>query len=231
MKGLSTQNSLTEARPDLRDCRDFELVAWARRGDAEAFGELTRRSARMCRMAAWAIVHDPAEMDDLIQNALLKAWRNIGFYREDAKFSTWLVRIVVNECLMAVRRRRRSRILTIEAGSGHGAALEVEIADGRPGPEERMASEQVERVMHCEISRSPAMFRDALRLMIAGHAVCDVARELGISAGAAKTRLSRARQHLRQRMIRHLGRDGVQTFSSTAVTFRKSPLMRDHPTE
>ena len=83
---------------------DTELAALAAAGDARAFEAIMRRHNRLLFRTARSILKSDAETEDAVQDAYLSAWRALGTFRDDAKLSTWLVRIVLNEALKRVRR-------------------------------------------------------------------------------------------------------------------------------
>lgn len=194
------------------DLLDHELVAAAKLGDGDAFAELIRRSRSICLKAARSVLRDPDEVEDQIQNALINAWQKLGSYRQDAKFSTWLTRIVINQCLMAVRAQKRRPSVPLETQSDDGEMVRTELAAGTPDPEQALGDEQVARLLRDEVSRSPAMFRGVLHLAdYESRPIDEVAGHLGITVAATKARLHRARKHLRERMEKHLGRMGWRT--------------------
>lgn len=186
---------------------DYELVAAAKLGDGEAFAELIRRSRSMCLKAARSVLRDPDDVEDQIQNALINAWQKLGSYRQDSKFSTWLTRIVINQCLMALRAQKRRPSVPLETQSDDGETVQTDVAAGAPDPEQQLGDEQVASLLREEVSRSPAMFREVLHLAdYQSRPIDEVAGHLGITVAATKARLHRARKHLRERMEKHLGR-------------------------
>jgi RNA polymerase sigma-70 factor, ECF subfamily len=91
----------------LTDCSDQELVARARDSDElAAFEELVRRHRDTAYRVALRVCLNPADAEDIAQEALVRAWRSLGSFRSDAAFSTWLYRIVTNVALSTVARRR-----------------------------------------------------------------------------------------------------------------------------
>jgi RNA polymerase sigma-70 factor (ECF subfamily) len=188
-----------------------ELVALAKNGDRDAFAELVARRRPLCLTIARSIVGDQAEAEDHVQTAFLKAWRGIGQLGQDAAFSSWLTRIVTNECLMAVRRRVRATDVPFPEDSTAGEA-HLAVQDRRAGPEDLVASEEIRRLIDRELQRLPSIFRSVLVLAdLRGCSMDELAAQLGISTAAAKSRLTRARRELRNRMMAHTGRMGFAT--------------------
>ena len=94
-------------RAGAADIPEADLVSSAARGDPRAFERLMRRHNRTMFRTARAILRDDAEAEDALQEAYLQAHRSLGGFRADARFSTWLARIVVNQSLMRLRKTAR----------------------------------------------------------------------------------------------------------------------------
>src|SRR5437588_8553768 len=92
-----------------------QLIRRVQDGERELFYELVRPYERRVYAAAFAILRNEHDAEDAVQEAMLKAFSNIAQFRADARFSTWLIQITVNEALM---RRRRGRTVVMEAMDG-----------------------------------------------------------------------------------------------------------------
>lgn len=175
------------AHPDGLD----ELARAARRGESGAFDQLVTETAPQIYALALRLVGDEHDAGDLVQETYLRAYRSIGRFRSDAAVTTWLHRIAANCAASHLRRRRPA--LPIEAAD----ALVDDTLDADP---ERMADGAVERRrLRAALLELP----EALRAVVVLHDVYDlghdvIAAELGISRGAAKVRLHRARRRLRE---------------------------------
>ncbi len=181
---------------------DDELILICN-SDREAFGELARRHSLIAFKAAYVVLRNESDAEDQVQSALCKALEHIDGFRRDSKFSTWLVRIVVNECLMQLRRVRRISIVTLDEVEREGSHLEV--PDERRSPEAAVERLFLARVLDREIRRIPPLLRNALLLRdVQQKSMPEVARSLGITVEAAKSRLSRAREELRKRLEPHV---------------------------
>lgn len=169
---------------------DEALVREVRAGASDRFGLLVRRHWPALRRAVARVVRDRAEAEDVLQQAFLQAFAGLEGWSASAPFSTWLRRIAVNEALMRLRRsRRQARAVTQLARS------EGELRDS---PEqEAVAREEVARLT-AAFPHLPARHREILQLA-ALHELPrpELARRLGISEGAVKVRLHRAREALR----------------------------------
>lgn len=194
------QNSTTSSS-------DKDLVLVAQTGDAGAFSELVSRHRPACHRVALAILHHTEDAEDEVQNAFWKAFEQLRKFQRQAQFSTWLTRIVVNQCLMRLRKLRRERRLPVRGGEQTSWSATVM-------PDQEIAREQVASIVRYEIHRIPPLLRHVFFLRDVDHLPMDeVARQLGITETAARSRLLRARRELRLRMSRHCGRLGPATLT------------------
>lgn len=191
---------------------DEMLVKMAQAGDNAAFAELVVRHQNNCSKLAFSILRDKSDAEDEVQNACWKAYEHIGQFQQDSKFSTWLTRIVVNQCLMRLRQTRRARFFYMDdvpVGDQHAT---VELPDTTMSPEAELGQREVASMLKYEISRIPPLLRNVFVLRdVQELPMQDVAERLGISVAAAKSRLLRARLELRQRLGKHYGRLGPAT--------------------
>src|ERR1700685_638501 len=88
---------------------DLDLVHASKNGDVAAYEELVKRYDRKLLRIAQSVTHNREDSQDAVQEAFLKAFQNLGEFREESKFSTWLIRITVNQSLMKVRKQRASK--------------------------------------------------------------------------------------------------------------------------
>jgi len=194
-----------------REMVDDALVSLCQEGDQAAFDELMRRHQMSAMKVAVSIMHDRQDAEDEVQNAFWKAYEHINQFQRDAKFSTWLTRIVVNQCLMRLRQLRRARFAYIDDSEGDDVTAS-DLKDVRPSPENLLGVDEVAAVLDLEIKRTPPLLRHVFLLRdVENKPMPEVAQTLGISVAAAKSRLLRARAELRSRMQRHFGDMGAAT--------------------
>jgi RNA polymerase sigma-70 factor, ECF subfamily len=184
---------------------DAELVALARQGDQQAFGELVTRHQAAVYRAALAAVGSAAEAEDAAQEAFISAYRRLGAFRGDASFKTWLLTIAWNE---AINRRRRMRrwLFSGRAGQAGQAGEDTEswgvmLTDGRPSPEQLAIDAQLRRDIAAAIRALSPKLRDALLLAQSGaHRYDEIAAMLGTATGTVKWRVSEARRLIKMRL-------------------------------
>lgn len=163
------------------------LVERAGRGDHDAFAMLASASATRLDAAARLIVRDPELARDAVQDALIRAWRDLPGLRDPDRFDAWLHRLLVNSCLDALRRRRRRPI-------------EIEIS---PIDEPSTADTARHLADRDLVERALARLDPEHRALVVlhyylGYPLPEAATTLGISLPAAKSRLHRAMQGLRR---------------------------------
>jgi len=185
-------------------------VELAQRGENGAFGELVERHRSMAKRVARGILRDEADAEDEVQNAFYKAFANLGGFQQDAKFSTWLNRIVVNQCLMKLRKQKRAPVVHLEELTVGDEALRLELPDQRVTPEEAFGQGEVGRILEAEIGKLPPLMRDVLVMRdVSELGMGEVAGRLGITVAAAKSRLLRARLEMKARLQQRLGLAGA----------------------
>ena len=113
------------------------LVAAAKAGDIGAFEDLVKRYDRNVFRIAQHITQNREDAEDVVQDAFLKAYTNLGQFQGQSKFYTWLVRIAVNEALMRLRRRRPERMVSLDEDiKTDEDSMPREVADWSPNPEQ-----------------------------------------------------------------------------------------------
>lgn len=178
---------------------DVALVERARAGDAEAFGDLVDRHREAVFRAALAALRDPAEADDVAQDAFLLAFRKLQSFRGESSFRTWILTITWRTALR--RRRGWGRWLRRFSPHATGAAEAYAPADMRPDPE--AAAGQAELAVHVQrlLGGLPSRLRDPLLLLATGdHGYGEMSALLGVPVGTLKWRVAEARRLLKARL-------------------------------
>jgi RNA polymerase sigma-70 factor, ECF subfamily len=191
-----------------RDCdpTDAELVSLAREGNHDAFGTLIQRHYSACVNIASFILRDRAEGEDEVQKACMSAFEHLDQYHGEAEFLHWMFRIVVNQCRMRMRVRRRARFLYLDGGREHTERRPIELPSFSASPEREVIHREMHDILQIEIRRTPPLLRRVIELRdLEGLPMIEVAERLGITVPAAKSRLLRARNELRERVTRRCG--------------------------
>jgi RNA polymerase sigma-70 factor (ECF subfamily) len=191
--------------------RDAELVNLAQRGNDGAFAELFGRYRTSSLKLALSILRNHEDAEDDVQTAFWKAYTNLDRFQQDAQFTTWLNRIVINQCLMRLRSAKRRRTFSIDEATIGDRVGTLELRDARQSPEAALGQSQVEHRLRAEVERIPPILRQVLQRDLERKSAQEIATELGITVSAVKSRLLRARRELRVRMERHTGMLGLAT--------------------
>jgi RNA polymerase sigma-70 factor (ECF subfamily) len=187
---------------------EYDLVRLVQSGSNAAFEELTRRNTDVCFRVAAAILKSYEEARDEVQNAFWLAYSRIELFNFQAKFSSWLVRIVINRCYMRLRAIQRTPIFNKQAtGEDNGWHWGEGVTSDTP--EFDLAREQVRRALKRELGNIPPLLRVPIELhYLQELPLKEVARELGLTVPAAKSRLHRGHLYLRDRMLKHVTQRG-----------------------
>ena len=177
-----------------------ELLARARAGDQAAFGELCKRSEpRLLRMARH-IVRNEEDAQDAVQEALLNAFRNLSAFDERSSFFTWATRIAINSSLMQLRKRRHFFLKFTDY-----APDDLAVKDPSAGPEALLAEKDEQRLLHEAIRSLPRKLRVVVELkQFQERSIEETASVLSITCPAAKARFFRAKEMLKNRLLRDL---------------------------
>src|SRR5437660_4316627 len=172
---------------------DLDLVHASKNGDVPAFEQLVKRYDRRLLRIAQSVTHNREDSQDAVQEAFLKAFQNLNQFREDSQFSTWLIRITVNQSLMKLRKRSIGGVSLDEDFQAKEDALPLEIADWAPNPEQLYWASELRHILTrtLEEVRPPLRAVFVLRDM-EGLSIDQTAAVLGLSHAAVKARLWRA---------------------------------------
>src|SRR5947199_1254957 len=184
---------------------ELQLVQAAKRGDITAFEQLVKRYDRNVFRIAQHITQNREDAEDVVQDAFLKAYQNLGQFQGNSKFYTWLVRIAVNEALMKLRKRKSDKTVSIDEDvETDEGFVPREVTDWSPNPEQLYKQAELGDILEKTIAGLPSGFRTVFVLRdVEGLSTEETADALGLSIPAVKSRLLRARLQLRERLGRH----------------------------
>ncbi len=200
----------------LSDLDDIALVDLARRRDGMAFGLIMQRHNQRLYRVARSVLRNDAEAEDVVQEAYVSAFTHLGDFRGDARLSTWLTRITLNEALGRLRQRRPTIDLkNIDAINEQGEARVIFLPSARQDsdPEAAAARAEVRRLLERAVDELPDPFRMVFVLRdVEEVSIEETAAYLGIRPETVKTRLHRARRLLRQALDKTLSSALSDTF-------------------
>jgi len=181
---------------------DMYLVAAAKDGDQQAYTELCRRHSQVIFRTVLRITGNTADAEDALQEALLKAYIHIGGFEGRSAFSSWLTRIAINSALMLSRKKRSQPVDSFESDSDIDDFKLPEPMETSYNPEESCIQNALENELDHAIRYLSPTLRAVVQIRYREDAsISEIAKILGISESAVKSRLLRARSKLR----RHLG--------------------------
>lgn len=187
---------------------EADLVELARSRNEAAVREIVRRYNQRLFRTARSIMRNDADAEDVVQAGYVRAFTHLQSFRGEAAFSTWLTRIVLNEALGRVRRRRETTGLeAIEAAQAAGGAqiIQFPLLQDQPDPETAMSRLEVRELLENAIDTLPEGFRAVFVLRdVEGLSAEETAEQLGIKPETVNTRLFRARRQMRERLAEQL---------------------------
>jgi RNA polymerase sigma-70 factor, ECF subfamily len=209
---------------------DLDLVHATQAGDVSAFEKLVDRYDRKLLRIAEHITHNREDSQDVVQEAFLKAFQHEGDFREHSQFSTWLIRITVNQALMKLRQRRTTKEMSLDEDFlAEGDMRPREVADWAPNPEELYRASELRDIL----IKALGGLRPALRTVfvlrdIEGLSIDQTAEVLDLSPAAVKARLWRARLQLRELLSKYFSthKEPARVRSTSVSVDRGGPVFR-----
>jgi len=181
---------------------DQKLVARAQRGDKRAFELLVEKYQRKLARLLSRLIRDPAEVEDVTQEAFIKAYRALPAFRGDSAFYTWLYRIGVNTAknyLMALGRRAPTST-EVEAETAEGIEEGDQLRDINT-PESLLLSKEIGETVNATMEALPEELRTAIQLReIEGMSYEEIARVMDCPIGTVRSRIFRAREAIADRL-------------------------------
>jgi RNA polymerase sigma-70 factor, ECF subfamily len=200
---------------------ESDLVARARAGDKAAIRTIVRQNNRRLFRVARSILKDEWEAEDAVQEAYVRAFRRLEDFEGRSRLATWLTRIVVNEALMRLRRRRPeiAEMADLDtAAIGQAANIVPFPINAQPDPERAMAQSEINAMLEKAIDELPDVYRIVLVARVIEEMSIEETAELyGLKPETVKTRLHRARTLLRHDLEQKFGPLLTQTFPFAGV--------------
>lgn len=178
------------------------LIKLASSGDRQAFGEIVRLYERVVYNTVKSKVGNSEDALDVSQEIFIKLWKGIGKYRGDCRFSTWVWRISVNAALDFLRHARSTAtdpMPTYTDKEGDEVTLELADESALASPERRALQSETVTAVRSAIERLSGEQREVIMLRdIEGYSYEEISDMLGLEIGTVKSRLNRARNHLKE---------------------------------
>src|ERR1700756_1562284 len=208
MGSLPVGTSVDVTSASAAEMHEHDLIHHVQAGENQLFYELVKPYERRVYSAAFAILRREADAEDTAQEAILKAFTHIRQFRAEARFSTWLIQIAVNEALMRKRRAHPELVVSIgEQQEEGGNYTPRDFADWREIPSEVLERKEVRQKLAQAVAMLAEKYREVFILRDMQHlSIEETAQALGISRASVKTRLLRARLMLRDMLAPGLGR-------------------------
>ncbi|WP_417878820.1 RNA polymerase sigma factor [Vibrio sp.] len=209
-------NSSIQSSPILADLKDINLIKRAHSGDAAAFELIVRNHNRGLFRAARGVLNDEEQAQEAVQEAYIKAFKNLSSYEGRASLKTWLTRIVVNQAI-SIKRKQHSDVLfddnVIAFHSESEHKKTVTTMSEKLTPEAIASQQEMKCLLEAAIRRLPEGYRSVFMLRaVEGISVSDSAYCLDLTEDVIKKRLSRAKDMLRNDLVQQLENQAADTF-------------------
>jgi RNA polymerase sigma-70 factor (ECF subfamily) len=176
------------------------LIARVLAGDSGAFYELVRPHERSIYTAAYSVLGNEADAEDVSQEAVLKAYTHLARFRAEAKFKTWVIQITLNEARMKLRKDRRKLYDSLDEPTEDqdGDYIPRDFADWREIPSEALQQKELRQALSRALASLASKYREVFVLRdLQKLSIAETAKMLGITESSVKTRLLRARLQMR----------------------------------
>ncbi len=180
--------------------QDLLLIDRALEGDGQAFEALVRRHEARVYRTALGILGKPEDAEEALQDTFLNAYQHLKDFRRDSRFTTWLTRIAINAALNKLRGQRET--VSLDATNGESTEfMPRHFEPWQENPERLYAKEEIRRIVQDAIEELPPDYRVVLVLRdISEMDTVQTAEALGLTIGATKSRLLRARLMIREKL-------------------------------
>ncbi len=180
---------------------DTKLIAASKAGDKKAFGQLVKKYEQLVYSFSFKICRDKNKAEEVLQETFINAYRGLNSFSGNSKFSTWLYRIVTNNCLMMHRKKSHEPVVSIEEADLFKGTDELQIPHWGETPQDVVLNKELKDVLDRAIQKLPLDYRIVFVMRdVEGLSTEEVGKTLNLSAPAVKSRLHRARLFLREEL-------------------------------
>jgi RNA polymerase sigma-70 factor (ECF subfamily) len=215
----TTDNAEIDARKDRIRATEEALISRILKGEKDLFVELIRPYQRTVYATLVSMLRSKEDAEDVAQDVLLKALARLNQFRRESAFGTWLIQIAINEAKMRKRKLKRGKMFSLTNGAEQdGAYVPKDFADWREIPSEALERSEIRETLANALTLLEEHYRLAFVLRDVNElSIEETANALGISRGAVKTRLRRARLMLRDILSPGLRQGGQVTIAFKEV--------------
>ncbi len=179
-----------------------KCIQKAAKGDANAFEELVLRYQTQVYNLCYRMTGNAEDAADLTQDVFVKVWKHLGSFQFDSSFSTWLYRLATNCCLDFLRSQKRKPTISLVVENEEDGEQTIDIEADGPTPEEQVISREEREELLWAMNQLDDEQRQILTLRVVNDlSYTDIAEILNIKEGTVKSRLSRARENLRKKLL------------------------------
>ena len=205
---MSFVNPTLAGRIQPKDSMETGLLQRARAGDPKAFEELIKKHEPKIYSLLLSMTRNETDAADLFQETFISAWRNLKSFKERSSFSTWLYRIAVNTLLMKKRKKKLSTVSLDVPIEHNGEEIKRDFAgDWSDNPLASLENRELRDRLNAAIGELPEKYRAVILLSdVQGLPNEDIRKILGLSLPSVKTRLHRARLHVREKLSEYFKR-------------------------
>ncbi len=178
-----------------------KLIKKIKKGDSKAFEELIKQYETMIYNTCMKILKNEHEAYDAAQEVCIKVWKQIDKFEGNSKFSTWVYRIATNQCLDIIRKRKSQKVVSLEVGNNDDE-WSLEIEDTTQDILKHIENTEMVDALRLALNELKEEHRQVIILRdIEDYSYDEISQKLSISLGTVKSRLSRARQNLKNILL------------------------------
>ena len=200
-----TDTKATSGDVPAANLSDHELIERTKNGDELAFDEIMNRYRNPLTNYLYRMLNDYEESVDLVQEAFVRVYFALERYHTDYAFSTYIYRIASNLAISEIRKRKRRKLMSLTGFFNYeGEEVDFQPPDEKPLPEENLLADEQSEVISRAIAALPEKYRAPIVLRdIEGRTYEEIAEILELGLGTTKSRISRGRKHLREKLEKY----------------------------
>ena len=182
------------------------LIVKCQKGDYEAFEILIDKYNERAYAVAFGVMGNHHDASDMTQESFIKVYKNIGKFNFRSSFNTWLYRIVKNTCIDELRKKKRKKVVSLDAGiEGDDGDYFMQVVDEKADIQAKLESEETTELVWSALEKLNEKHRSVLVLAdIKGYDYLEISRMLDLPLGTVKSRISRARENMAE-ILKRIG--------------------------